>query len=422
MCHPILAATSALGSVLARVAEANPVFLSTVEKADALTGLARVQAQLDELRLRVLAAAADVAETTAARDAGEWLAHATHARFEDARADLVLAVALDRRYAVLGAALRAGQANTAQAEVIARALDALPGDVPTDVLSAAEQTLVEHCARFGPRQLARLARHILEVVAPDHADAVEARRLATLEAAAHRNTRLTLRRVGDGTTRLAGLLPDAAATRLATYLEAFTNPRKETAGDQPLPAAGDPFTRLPYPRRLGQAFCRLLEAVDPARLPAHGGSATTIMVTLNLEDLRADLATAAIIGASHVPGHDDPLQISASEARRLACNAGIIPVVLGADSEILDLGRTRRLFSPAQVRALRLRDRRCRAEGCSVPAAWAEAHHLDPWRDGGRTDLARGALLCSHHHHAIHDPRYRHELLPEGDIRIHRRT
>ena len=140
MCHPILAATSALGSVLARVAEASPVFLTTAEKADALRGLARVQAQLDELRLRVLAAAADVAETTAARDAGEWLANATHTRFEDARADLALAVALDRRYAVLGAALRAGQANTAQAEVIARALDALPEQIDDRGIGSGDQS------------------------------------------------------------------------------------------------------------------------------------------------------------------------------------------------------------------------------------------------------------------------------------------
>lgn len=422
MSHPICDAATALGLVLTQAADANPVFLSTAEKASVLTELARVEAQLTELRLRVLAASADVAETTAARDAGEWLAHATHARFEDTRADLALAVALDRRYAVLGGALRAGRANTSQAQVVARALDALPTDVPADVVAAAELTLVEHCGRFGPRQLARLARHIVEVVAPDHADAVEARRLAALEAAAHRRTRLTLRRVGDGTTRLAGLLPDAAATRLATYLESFTNPRKESASGHPVSTDGDPLARLPYPRRLGQAFCQFLEAVDPARLPAHGGSATTIMVTLSLADLRGELATAAIIGASHVPGDDDPLQITASEARRLACNAGLIPVVLGGDSEVLDLGRTRRLFSPAQVRAMRLRDGHCRAEGCAVPASWSEAHHLDPWRVGGTTDLARGALLCSHHHHAIHDPRNRHRLLPNGDIRIHRRT
>jgi len=413
MSHPILTAATVLGRALSQVADANPVFLTTTQKASVLTELARVEAQVAELRLRVLASAGDLAETTAARDVGEWLAQATRGRFDQARADFQLAQALDRRYAALGAALRAGEANLAQAQVITRALDQLPVDLPPEVITAAEQTLVDHCARFGPRQLARLARHIIEVVAPDLADQAEARRLTALEAAAHRKTRLALRRVGDGTTQINGLLPDAAATRLATYLEAFTNPRK---------TAGDPLARLPYPRRLGHAFCSLLEAVDPTRLPRHGGDATTIMVTLSLDQLRTELATAEIIGASHLPGDDDPVMITAHEARRLACHAQIIPVVLGGTSEILDLGRTQRLFSSAQHRAMRLRDKTCRAQGCTIPATWTEAHHLDPWHLGGRTDLNRGILLCTHHHHTIHDPHYHHQQQPTGDITFHRRT
>jgi predicted restriction endonuclease len=57
-----------------------------------------------------------------------------------------------------------------------------------------------------------------------------------------------------------------------------------------------------------------------------------------------------------------------------------------------------------------------------MPAAMCEAHHLKPWSQGGRTDLADGVLLCSHHHHVIHDPRYVTTRLPSGDYRFHRRT
>ncbi|PWN00827.1 HNH endonuclease, partial [Nocardioides silvaticus] len=88
----------------------------------------------------------------------------------------------------------------------------------------------------------------------------------------------------------------------------------------------------------------------------------------------------------------------------------------------LDLGRTRRLFSPAQRKAMRWRDQHCRAEGCTIPAGWCEAHHLDPWANGGNTDLDRGVLLCSWHHHRAHDPTHTAEKLPNGDIRFHRRT
>ena len=268
----------------------------------------------------------------------------------------------------------------------------------------------------------RASRRILDVVAPEIADAAEARRLAAVEADAQRRTRLCLRRVGDGTTRLSGLLPDAAATRLATYLDAFTNPRRDP-GDHAHDTVGtaDPLARLPYPRRLGQAFCQLLEAVDPMRLPLHGGDATTIVVTIPFSSLVAELGTADLAGAQ-LPGDDLPgTTLTASQARRLACTAQILPAVLGGRSELLDLGRRRRLFSPAQRVALRLRDGGCRAEGCTIPGAWCEAHHWEPWLAGGLTDLDNGLLLCHHHHQRVHDTAYRPERLANGDVRFHRR-
>ncbi|TIC87326.1 DUF222 domain-containing protein, partial [Nocardioides sp. GY 10113] len=113
--------------------------------------------------------------------------------------------------------------------------------------------------------------------------------------------------------------------------------------------------------------------------------------------------------------------ISAAHARRLACTAKIVPAVLGSKSEVLDLGRAHRLFTPAQRKALRLRDTTCRAEGCSVPATWCEAHHEHPWSRGGATDLKNAVLLCGFHHHRTHDPAYDTDKLPNGDHRYHRR-
>ncbi|HEY3014602.1 MAG TPA: HNH endonuclease signature motif containing protein, partial [Nocardioides sp.] len=85
-------------------------------------------------------------------------------------------------------------------------------------------------------------------------------------------------------------------------------------------------------------------------------------------------------------------------------------------------GRSRRLFTPAQRKTLRLLDRQCRADGCTVPATWCEAHHTTPWTHGGNTDLVDGILLCTHHHHRAHDPAYTTQRLPNGDLRYHRRT
>ncbi|WP_107766064.1 HNH endonuclease signature motif containing protein [Nocardioides terrigena] len=420
MEHPIVAAVGSVRSTLKSVGDANPTFMTTDDKAAALTELVRAEGQLAELRLRILADAGDLAVATATKDAAGWLAKVTRTRFSDARADLALAKALDGERQVLATAMREGDATLAQARVIHRVLSALPSRIDADTVAKAEAHLVEQAGHFGPKELGRLGRHILTVVAPEIAEEAEARRLAELEAAAADKTRLTMRRLGDGTTRISGRVPDAAATRLATYLEAFSNPRAGAEGQQ---NEADPFTRLPYPKRMGQAFIQFLEAADPRRLPIHGGDATTVVVTVPLASLRAELGAADLLGSGLVPG--DELTgdlITAAQARRLACTAKILPAVLGGDSIPLDLGRARRLFSPGQRKALLIRDKTCRAEGCDVPGTWCDAHHLDPWSTGGRTDLDNGVLLCNHHHHRAHDPAgYRTDRLPNGDIRFNRR-
>lgn len=415
MAHPVLDAVRDLDEALKTVADVNPTFMPTADKAEALRALARTDARLAELRTRLLADADDVADQEGAGDAAEWLATRTRVRLQDARADLALGRALARR-PVLAAAMRTGEATTAQARVVARALDALPADVGAETIDRAEEVLVGYAASFAPRALGRLGRRILEVVAPEVAEAAEARRLAELEADAAERVRFAMRRMGDGTTAFRGRLPDAVADRFATYLEAYTNPRKEGT-------EADPLKRLPYPRRLGQALCAFLEHVDPRRLPLHGGDATTVVVTVPLASLRSALGSADLLGSPAIPGEDPgDGALSASDVRRLACTAQIIPAVLGSASEVLDLGRSRRLFSPAQRKALLLRDRRCRAEGCEVSGTWAEAHHRDAWSTGGRTDLDDGVLLCHPHHRRIHDQRFRSEWLPNGDVRFHRRT
>ena len=94
----------------------------------------------------------------------------------------------------------------------------------------------------------------------------------------------------------------------------------------------------------------------------------------------------------------------------------------GFRTEVLDLGRTKRLFTPAQRKALAITQPSCRADGCTVPSTWCEAHHaVDPWCRGGSTDLADGMLLCSWHHHRAHDHTYVTSRMPDGDLRFARR-
>jgi hypothetical protein len=247
-------------------------------------------------------------------------------------------------------------------------------------------------------------------VAPELAEEQERKALEAEEQAAEARTYLTGRRRGDGRTRVTGDLPDAAWDRLVSYVEPYLSPRR------PGQRRDKPDDRRPYEMRFGSGFVSLLEHLDPKRLPLHGGDATTVMVTIDLASLADQVGSAGVATID-----DQPL--SAAAVRRHACTAKIIPAVLGGDSEVLDLGRARRLFTRAQRKALRLIHRRCRAKGCRVKATWTEAHHLrQPWATGGTTDLADGTLLYCHHHHRAHDPRYETRVRPDGDITFHRRT
>lgn len=403
--HPILACAESVDAALTEVAAVDATFMRPEDKRAALLHLTHLENQLTSLRLRVMAASDDVAQNDGARDVAAWVAH--HARTDEGaeRRDLALAEMLDRSWGQVGSALTAGEVNVAQARVIAHALGELPADkISPEVMAQAEAHLVAEAAHFGPRELRVLGRRVLDIVAPEIAEQHEAEALADEEQRAWRRTSLVTMRRGDGTTRIVINVPDAVAARLHTYLEAFTSPRRRGA-------EGD---RVPIDIRRGQAFCDLLEAADPRRLPVHGGDATTLIVTVPLETLRDGLVAAEVGPAD---------RLSAGEVRRLACTAHIIPAVMGAKPEVLDLGRSSRLFKPAQRKAMVVRDRECRAEGCTVPAAWCEAHHAGkPWSQGGRTDLRDGALLCSWHHHRAHDSAYETGRMSNGDLRFSRRT
>ncbi|TKI60180.1 DUF222 domain-containing protein, partial [Nocardioides jishulii] len=219
-----------------------------------------------------------------------------------------------------------------------------PDRVGAEVIAKAEAELVRLAADHDPKDLTVLGRRILQIVDPERFEDEERRRLQGAERQAALRQRLRLRAVGDGLTRISGVLPDAVAARLATYLHAFTNPRLADgavrgSADDAGTAEGEERgfgQAVNRPRRLAEAFGQLLETLDPKRLPIHGGDATNVTVTISLDALRDGLGVATLDNG--VPG-DGFEAITAAHARRLACNARIIPAVLGSDSEVLDLGR-----------------------------------------------------------------------------------
>ncbi len=414
--HPVLGCAATLRDALAGVADVQPVFMSTGQKRDALVALSRVEAQVAELKARVLAVSGEVGEETGARDAAAWLAYATCTDTQVTRAESRLAQALESR-PLVAAGMREGRVNAGQALVITAAVAALPPELGPELLASAERTLVGYADHHTPRELKRLGGRLLEVLAPAIADEIDGKRLEDEERRAREKQSLKFRDLGDGTTRLWGRLPTTVAQRLKAYLHSLTSPRRRAPGPEvehvPQQPSRDPSTdpgpfgqptgepvreRVPQHQAYAEAFATLLEQLDPDGLPEHGGDATTVIVTMTLDQLRADLATADLLG----PDGDET--ISATQARRLACQAQIIPAVLGGKSEVLDLGRSQRLFTRAQRRALRLRDHTCRAESCTIPATWTEAHHLEPWSHGGPTDLANAISLRLSHESRVVGP------------------
>ena len=140
-----------------------------------------------------------------------------------------------------------------------------------------------------------------------------------------------------------------------------------------------------------------------------GGAKANLMLTMTLTDLQAGTRAASVLGTTA-----DGTLLTPATARRIACDAGIIPVLLGSDGEVLDLGRTARLFSPAQARAVLLRDRQCSFPGCDIPGFWTQLHHVRHWVDGGATDLSNAALLCGRHHTIVHRDRLTAAVTPTG--------
>ena len=103
--------------------------------------------------------------------------------------------------------------------------------------------------------------------------------------------------------------------------------------------------------------------------------------------------------------------ISAQTARRIACDARIIPVLLGSNGEPLDVGRSSYPVTQAIWRALVARDGGCAFAGCDRPPEWTEAHHRIPWEDGGETSVTNCCLLCDYHHRRVHHGGWDVELI-----------
>ena len=153
-------------------------------------------------------------------------------------------------------------------------------------------------------------------------------------------------------------------------------------------------------RRLADGLVELAHhALEGGSLPRQGGHRAHLQVTATLETLLQRCGAPA--GELELS-----LPISRTAVQRLACDRSVTRVLLNADSQVIDVGRTTRKIPPATRRALDVRDRGCRWPGCDRTAGWTSGHHLRHWSKGGSTDLQNLALLCHRHHWLVHEGRW----------------
>ncbi|QDH11210.1 DUF222 domain-containing protein [Nocardioides dongxiaopingii] len=284
--------------------------------------------------------------------------------------------------------MASGRVHGEQAKVIAAAVGDLDGQ-HAHLSSKAEVHLVGEAGHRDAHDLKTLGRRILETLDPDKADEHEARLLEAEEARARKRTALTMWDDGEELAHGRFTLPSAQASMLRKALTAIVAPKHVRAEH----GAGSYDHERPTAERLGQAFGEYVERYPTDQLPAMGGVNATVVVTMTLESLNGGLAAAHL---------DTGLALAPDQARRMACEAGIIPAVLDGAGHVLDLGRKRRFHTPAQRLAITLEQQHCQHPTCTTPAAYCHTHHGVPWSQGGTTDTHDAVLLCPFHHHQTH--------------------
>ncbi|MFC4371208.1 HNH endonuclease signature motif containing protein [Citricoccus nitrophenolicus] len=187
-------------------------------------------------------------------------------------------------------------------------------------------------------------------------------------------------------------------------------------GSSGLPDGADEFTAVPAldPRSRNQqqldgliaCIAGGLTLIESDRLPSSGGQRPQVAVTIDYHTLLGDLEKAGTLSAEDLSQFESSAAFTGTvhpnTIRAMACDADILPVVLGSQGEVLDVGRAQRLFPTRLRQAIAARDGGCTAPGCWIPAPWCEAHHVEHWEHGGPTSVENGVLLCVHHHHAVH--------------------
>ena len=394
----------------------------------ALTRTAADEVRLAQLHVSLLAGeiarrsshelgAAGLAQRTGHRTADELVTVTTGTRRADARTAVRVGAALGEGAGVARAVLE-GRVSVALADSVQVGLGAPSAGVTAEMLEAAAEQLLPRVAGLDADRALREARAVR--------DDLDLLGVHEREEARREQRSLRIGRRADGMGYASWTLDPESFALVSEVYDRLTAPQRRVpsfadgdvrgltdssdqgesgtggTGGTGVDGAGDPLvdTRTDA-QRASDGFVELLRqgvAADPAQLLGDGPIGVRVLVAAQHLGARR--------GRGFLEGQHDPVSIATVE--RIACAAGTVALLVGAAADNagqpLNLGRERRLFSRAQRLALAARDGGCRWPGCERPPSWCEAHHIEHWqRDGGRTDVADGVLLCRHHHLLAHN-------------------
>jgi hypothetical protein len=379
--------------------------LADVPQADlpgVVTGLVRAGHRVHAAQLDAVGAfdAIDMAAVSRHRTTTRWLEHRTRASAAQAAGLVASARAVRDHLPPARGELATGRISAGHAAAIA----AVVRMVGVEHATAAEPVLLQLARSADPAVVRRATAHLHATLDPDAAQA----RLDKTYAARG----VTLSVVGSR-AYLDGVLDAEAAETLRAALTPLM-----------APSPGD--TRSMPQRRADALIDLARRALDTGDLPVLGGQRPHLSVVVDAAVL------AGRPGAATLPWTG--VAVPAPTISRWACDARLTPVVArllppavppdatrpgtatddgatGGGWLPLAVGRSSRAVTPAQLKALQVRDGGCVHPGCSRTAAFCDAHHIIHWADGGPTDLHNLALLCRHHHRSLHAGHW--QLVPD---------
>ena len=406
--------TLPLGSVLQRL-DGTVALLATIRDLSGHTDPEDLVALLDRLHalwapvaateavLLQAIDAADVARQQGAANSAAWLRNrygmaGGPARQQGERARLL------RFLPQTSARLAAGSLSVRQADVLvaaAKSKSYLGGaDVEASLLPLADGDVDD--VTFERRVKDHTARRDADAIDRDHRQAFRRREVRFVR---HR----------DGMLGFNGRLHPTAGAAFEAAVNAMMTP---DPADTP-----EELCRTVEQRRADALTDLVDTALRHGAPPSSGGLQPQVHVHVDYEDL-ADRAGRDPLDDTTDPDHpshhgrtrnpdgtwrvggilDGYGPLGPDAMARLLCDADICRIVRRGPSEILDVGRATKRWPTATRRAIVARDRHCRFPGCDRPAAWCQAHHVQFWdRDDGDTIVPNGVLLCSYHHHLVHE-------------------